>query len=113
MSGSAQDLPEDRRPALERGKRLAVISLLYLTSSVILLILLMGGSQALKTEFVGDALSMIAPVLFLAGDRISGRPPSEKYPYGFAGAVSAAYLGGTSRDDVNTKITIMPQKTAQ
>jgi cation diffusion facilitator family transporter len=93
MSGSADQLPDDRKPQLKRGKQLAVLTLAYLCSTVALLIVAMGGSQALKTEFVGDALSMIPPVLFLVGDRISGRPPSERYPYGFARAVSAAYLG--------------------
>lgn len=53
----------------------------------------MSGSQALKTGFIDDVLSMIAPILFLVGDRISARPPTERYPYGFARAVSAAYLG--------------------
>jgi cation diffusion facilitator family transporter len=93
VSRSADQLPPDRRPALKHGKQLAVLSILYLCSTVALLLLVMGGSQALKTEFVGDGLSMVAPVLFLVGDRISGRPPSERYPYGFARAVSAGYLG--------------------
>jgi divalent metal cation (Fe/Co/Zn/Cd) transporter len=38
-------------------------------------------------------MSLIPPILFLIGDRVRRRPPSERYPYGFARAVSAGYLG--------------------
>jgi len=93
MTDSADHLPEDRRGDLTKARRLAAWSLAYLVSTVLLLGLVMAGSQALKTELVDDALSMIAPLLFLVGDRISGREPTERYPYGFARAVSAGYLG--------------------
>ncbi len=91
------DLSGPRGEGLERdihkARRLEWLSLAYLVSSVSLMVLVMSGSQALRTEFVGDLLSMIAPGLFLIGDRISGRPPTETFPFGFERAVSAGYLG--------------------
>lgn len=85
------------RPELDqhvrRARRLEYWSIAYLCSTTILLIVTMAGSQALKTEFVGDLLSMIAPILFLVGDRIGARSPTERYPYGYERAVTAGYLG--------------------
>lgn len=78
---------------VRRARRVEYWSLAYLCSTTLLLVVTMSGSQALKTEFVGDLLSMIAPVLFLVGDRIGARPASEKYPFGYERAVSAGYLG--------------------
>jgi Co/Zn/Cd efflux system component len=83
--GLAQDLA--------RVNRLEWITLAYLASSITVLVIVMSGSQALKTEFIGDALSMIAPALVLIGGRISAREPTEDFPFGYERAVSAGYLG--------------------
>jgi cation diffusion facilitator family transporter len=85
--------PPDVARDLARGRRLAIVSILYLCSTVTLLFIVTSGSQALKTEFVGDALSIIPPVLFLVGNRISSRSADERYPFGYERAVSAGYLG--------------------
>ena len=54
---------------LGRARRLAWLNIAYLCSSVTLLSVVMAGSQALKTEFVGDLFSLIPPALFPIGDR--------------------------------------------
>ncbi|MFL6857493.1 MAG: cation diffusion facilitator family transporter [Allosphingosinicella sp.] len=84
--------PEVERD-IARARRLAMISILYLCSTVSILFVVTSGSQALKTEFVGDALSIIPPILFLVGNRISGRASNSLYPYGYERAVTAGYLG--------------------
>ena len=79
--------------ALKKAHRLAWITLLYNCSAVSMLFLVMGGSQALKTELAGEFLSFIPPILFLVGDKISRREPNERYPFGYERAVSAGYVG--------------------
>jgi len=88
-------LPEtpDAEKALRQGQRLAWLTIVYLVSTVFLLFMVMGGSQALKTELVEDSLSFIPPVLFLVSDRISRREPNQKYPFGYERAVSTGYIG--------------------
>lgn len=86
---------EDAGPTLTRARRLAWISIAYILSSIAVLFLVMSGSQALKTEFIGDAFSLIPPILFLGGDRISRKRPSRRYPFGYERAVSASYLGAS------------------
>jgi cation diffusion facilitator family transporter len=83
--------PEVERD-IAKGKRLAIVSIVYLCSTVVLLFIVTSGSQALKTEFVGDALSIVPPILFLVGNRISSRAPNPNYPWGFERAVTAGYL---------------------
>ena len=72
---------------------LAWISIAYVLSTIVLLFFVMSGSQALKTEMSGEILSLIPPVLFLIGDRVSRRPPNRLYPFGHERAVSAGYVG--------------------
>ncbi|HEY0411998.1 MAG TPA: cation diffusion facilitator family transporter [Allosphingosinicella sp.] len=85
--------PDDTARDIAKARRLAIVSIVYLCSTVTLLFIVTSGSQALKTEFVGDALSIIPPLLFLVGNRISGRAPDSRHPYGYERAVSAGYLG--------------------
>jgi len=78
---------------LKKAHRLAWLTLLYNCTAIAMLFVVMGGSQALKTELTGELLSFIPPVLFLVGDRISRREPNERYPFGYERAVSAGYVG--------------------
>ena len=93
MSDLSGPRGEDLEQDIQHANSLEWLSLAYLVSSVSLMVLVMSGSQALRTEFIGDLLSMIAPALFLVGDRISARRPTETFPFGFERAVSAGYLG--------------------
>jgi cation diffusion facilitator family transporter len=92
-----RDLSGPRRPGLaadlRQARRMEWWSVAYVCSCVALLALTMGGSQALKTEMIEDALSLCAPVLFLIVDRISARPADETYPFGYERVSSAGYLG--------------------
>jgi cation diffusion facilitator family transporter len=79
--------------ALRRAQLLAWLTFAYNFTAVGMLFLVMGGSQALKTEMVGEVLSFIPPALFLIGDRIGRREPDRTYPFGYERAVSAGYVG--------------------
>ena len=83
----------EAKAELKKAHRLAWVTLLYNCSAIAMLFLVMGGSQALKTEMVGELLSFIPPVLFLVGDRFSRKEPNERFPFGYERAVSAGYVG--------------------
>src|SRR4051812_31650454 len=89
MSEAKQE--EERH--LKKARVLSWVTILYLFSTLTLLFLVLSGSQALRTEWVGDALSLIPPTMFLVGERVSRRPPSSRYPFGFERAASAGHLG--------------------
>jgi cation diffusion facilitator family transporter len=90
-----ENLPEDRREDFRKARRLAWLTIAYLLSAIALLGLVLGSSQALRTAWCDDLLSLFPPILFLVGSRVAGREPTEAYPYGFGRAVSAAYLGAS------------------
>jgi len=88
-------IPEkpEAKGALKSAQRLAWISIAYICTTVALLFFVMGGSQALKTEFVEDAFSLLPPVFFVVSDRISRREPNRRFPFGYERVVSAGYVG--------------------
>lgn len=86
------ELPEELQPVLRRARRLEWTTIAYLVSVIALLGLVMGSSQALRTAWVEDILSLVPPVGFLIADRVRRRPGTGRFPYGFHRAVTVAYL---------------------
>jgi divalent metal cation (Fe/Co/Zn/Cd) transporter len=92
MSAPRTSLPRNVREALAGAKRLEWITIAYLASAIVLLALVMSGSQAMKTAWIDDLFSLVPPIAFLVSRKIAERKPSAKFPYGLAGASSIAYL---------------------
>jgi cation diffusion facilitator family transporter len=86
------ELPPDKLPAYRRAIRLEWVTIAYLTTAVVAIYVTLGNSQAMKTAWLEDILSLIPPIVFLIASRIRSRPPNETFPYGFHRAVSIAYL---------------------
>jgi cation diffusion facilitator family transporter len=86
------ELPAELHPVLQRARRLEWATIAYLLSVIVLLGLVMGSSQALRTAWVEDVLSLVPPIGFLIADRVRRRPGTRRFPYGFHRAVTVAYL---------------------
>jgi cation diffusion facilitator family transporter len=86
------ELPPELQRTLRKARRLEWLTIAYLISAVILLALVLGNSQAMKTAWAEDLLSLIPPIAFLIAMRLSVRPPTERFPYGFHRATSIAHL---------------------
>lgn len=86
------DLPPHKQRALRHARRLELLTVAYIASSATLLGLTMGGSQAMRTSFFEELISVVPAVAFLVCSRIARRWPTKEYPYGFHGAVSIGYL---------------------
>jgi cation diffusion facilitator family transporter len=63
-----------------------------MASAVVLLALVLGSSQAMKTAWIEDLLGLIPPVAFLVAIRFNSRAPTARFPYGFHRIVSVAHL---------------------
>ncbi|MBW3097277.1 cation transporter [Pseudohoeflea coraliihabitans] len=74
-------LPQDLEEKLRRARRLEWWTLIWMVSIVVLIYLVMGNSQAMKSAWIEDMLSLIPPILFLVTARIERVPPNRKYPY--------------------------------
>jgi len=54
--------------------------------------LTMGSSEAMKTMWIEDILSLIPLIAFLIGTRYFDRPPDDQFLYGYRRAVMIAFL---------------------
>jgi cation diffusion facilitator family transporter len=87
-----RELTPELRETLRRARRLEWITIAYLVSAVGLLALVLGSSQAMKTAWFEDLLSLIPPVAFLVAERYNSRAPTARFPYGFHRTVSIGHL---------------------
>lgn len=91
----AFELPAELVPEWKRAHRLEWITLAYQGSVIVLLAMLMGSSQAMKTAVLEDLLSLLPAVSFLIASRFCNRPPSERFPYGLHRVFTVAFLAGS------------------
>jgi cation diffusion facilitator family transporter len=90
--GRRFEFPPEQQRLRERVKRLEWMSLALLTVAAFLIWLTLGQSQALKTAWISDLLTLIPPVAILVALRFDHRRPSERFPYGYFRAISIAFL---------------------
>lgn len=88
-------LPDDKRRTLRRAIRLEWWTLGWLLTITAVMYLSMGGSQAMKTAWVEDILSLIPPILFLVAVHFHDKPASHRFPYGHRRSLMIAFLGAS------------------
>ncbi|HEX8568451.1 MAG TPA: cation diffusion facilitator family transporter [Caulobacteraceae bacterium] len=91
-AGPAFEFPPEQADTLKKAVRLEWLTLAYIASAVVLLYLTMGSSQAMRTTFFDDLISLAPSIAFLTAARMARRKPDKEHPYGFHGAVSIGYL---------------------
>jgi len=92
ISFGSAELPPEQLEALRRAKRLEWATLAFLAGAITAVFLVMGNSQAMRTAWAEDLLSLAPPIAFLVAVRLVRKPPSEKYPYGLHRAVGVGHL---------------------
>lgn len=89
------ELPAELKPVFKRAKKLEWITLFYLLSVVVVMYLVMGTSQAMKSATLEDMLSIIPCLSFLIGSRYYSLPPNKTFPYGYHRVFGIAFLAGS------------------
>ncbi len=89
-------LPAEKQHDLQRAKRLEWWTLFFLATIIAAMYLSMGGSQAMKTAWIEDVLSLIPPILFLVALRQRRKSPDARFPYGRRRVVLLAFLGASA-----------------
>ncbi len=82
----------DVRARLAHARRLAWWTLGWMTSIVIVMGLAMGSSQAMKTAWIEDLLSLIPAISFLIALRFERRNPDHRFPHGYDRVNSLAFM---------------------
>jgi divalent metal cation (Fe/Co/Zn/Cd) transporter len=88
MTETPVEIVED----LRRAKRLEWWTLFWMSTVIVAMGLAMGSSQAMKTAFIEDTLSLVPAITFLIAAKVEPRPPTETYAYGFVRVNSLAFL---------------------
>lgn len=83
--------PEQERQ-LKKAVNLEWLTIAYLATVIVLMYLVLGSSQAMKSAWVEDILSLLPPIMFLLANRYRNRAPDEHHPYGFHRAASIGFL---------------------
>lgn len=89
------EFPPELQREYQRARRLEWWTLAFMASAITLMALVMGSSQAMKTAWVEDLLSLIPPSAFLIATRIAFWRPTKRFPYGFHRANAVAYLAAS------------------
>lgn len=89
---SDPSIPAEVRKGLSRGRALCLWTLFWLSTICVLMYLVMGQSQAMKTAFIEDLLSLVPSITFLVAASLEHKPPNPKFPFGYKRFNSIAFL---------------------
>lgn len=69
-------IPDEVQKGLARGRKLCLWTLFWLSGIAVLMYLVMGQSQAMKTAFIEDVLSLVPSITFLIAASLEYKPAS-------------------------------------
>ena len=90
--GRVYEFPPEQRRQRDRAKRIAWLSITLLLFASVATAFTVGQSEAMKTAWVSDVLSMVPPIAYLVASRFELRPPSKRFPYGYYRSMSVCFL---------------------
>lgn len=86
------DLPDDQQKALRKAVRWEYFTIGYTTCTIILVAFVVGNSQAMRTAWIEDMLSLIPQIAFLIALVFVRRRPTLSHPYGMHRAMGVGHL---------------------
>lgn len=85
-------LPPAIQGDLLKARRLEIVTIVVLSISVVIVGLTMGSSQAMKTAWVEDLLSLVPPAVFLFSTWLERQEANPRFPFGYERCHSIAFL---------------------
>lgn len=86
------DLPAEQQRALRSAVRWEWFTIGYTVVTIVLIAFVVGGSQAMKTAWIEDMLSLIPQISFLVALLLIRRKPTRAFPYGLHRAMGVGHL---------------------
>ncbi len=86
------EFPPEQERIYQKARRLEWITLAYISSAAVFLFITMGSSQAMRTSFFEDVISLVPAIAFLIGTSVARGRPTGNFPYGRHRATSIAHL---------------------
>jgi len=85
-------VPPDISSEMRRAIRLEYWTLLWIGSIVAVMYFAMGSSQAMKSAWIEDLLSLIPAIVFIVAAFFERRAPNDKFRFGYSRVNSLAFL---------------------
>lgn len=86
------DLPPQQQRALRSAIRWEWFTIAYTIVTIVLIALVLGGSQAMRTAWIEDILSLLPQISFLVALLFIRRRPTRAFPYGLHRAMGIGHL---------------------
>ncbi len=85
-------LPKEQERAIKKAVRWEIFTIVYTSITIAVIALVVGESQAMRTAWIEDMLSLIPQIAFLAALLFVRRRPTKKHPYGLHRAMGVGHL---------------------
>lgn len=86
------ELPEEQQDALRKAVGWEWFTIAYTSVTIAVIALVVGNSQAMRTAWIEDMLSLIPQIAFLTALIFVRRRPTVKHPYGLHRAMGVGHL---------------------
>lgn len=86
------DLPEKQQRALKSAIRWEIFTMCYTGMTITVVAFVLGGSQAMRTAWIEDMLSLTPQVAFLVAMIFVRRRPTRQHPYGLHRAMGVGHM---------------------
>lgn len=87
-----EQLPSEQQRALKKAVIWQIITIAYTTVTITVVAFVLGNSQAMKTAWIEDMLSLIPQLAFLVSLLFVQRKPTTKHPYGWHRVMGIGHL---------------------
>ncbi|HEY0115189.1 MAG TPA: cation transporter, partial [Allosphingosinicella sp.] len=87
-----EPVPHQIEGDLRKAKRLASWTIAWMISIIVVMAMVMGSSQAMKTAFIEDLLSVVPSIVLLIALKLERKEPTRLFPHGYDRAHSLAFL---------------------
>jgi cation diffusion facilitator family transporter len=88
----SERLPDELRSDLARAVRLEWWTLGWMASVIALMAVVMGSSQAMRTAWIEDVLSLVPAIVLLVSVHFERKPADRHFPYGYDRVNSLAFV---------------------
>ena len=89
-------LPQAQKEQIEKAKKLEWATIFFLSTIILVMFLTMGSSQAMRTAWIEDVLSLVPPIVFLVAMRSHDREPDKRFPYGWRSVSTISFLSAAT-----------------
>lgn len=86
------EIPAEIEGDLREARRLEWWTIFWIGSIVVLMGFVAGSSQAMRTAWIEDMLSLVPSIVFLIATRLERKKPTKLFPFGFHRTHSLAFL---------------------